>query len=100
MKGMKSYHISDVVSKLDMPVKSSGSCESLFDKLGTILKREGYRLVFISRSEHENEEAYRKGERVVILLRKSCVIRTNLPLEELTRFIKSAYFTHEVSGVM
>jgi len=100
MKGMKSYRVSDVVSKLDMPVKSSGSCESLFDKLSTVLKREGYRLVFISRSEHENEEAYRKGEYVVILLHKTCVIRTNLPPEELIRFVKSAYFVHEVSGVM
>jgi len=100
MKGMRSYRVSDVVSKLDIPVKSSGSCEGLFEKLSTVLKREGFRLVFISRSDYENEEAYRKGDYVVILLHKACVIRTNLPLEELTGFVKSAYFVREVSGVM
>jgi len=73
--------------------ENTSKCSDLFESLADILKKAGFELVYLSKTDHE-EEAYRRGDSVVILLPKYCAVRTNLPKDELIKLVKSAERTY------
>jgi len=74
-------------------------CENLFDKLATILRKARFELVYVSKTDHE-EEAYQKDDYIVILLYKHCIIKTNLPQDKLLEFIKMSKYIHDATGAI
>jgi len=69
--------------------ENTSKCSDLFERLADVLRKAGFELVYLSKTDHE-EEAYRRGDQVVIMFPKYCVIRTNLPKDELAELVKAA----------
>jgi len=74
-------------------------CRNILEKLGDELKKRGFELVYVSKTDHE-EEVYRSGDYVVILIYRHCAIRTNLPRNEIAELIDAARFLRDFSGIM
>jgi len=80
-------------------LESVSSCKNILENLAIVLKKAGFELVYVSKTDHE-EEAYQKDDYIVIVLYKQCVIKTNLSHDKLLEFVKMARFTYDASGAI
>lgn len=75
----------DVVPLIGTPPPPN-ACLDVFDRLERKLRSEGFVCEFLT----NREVVLKKGKSIVMLIYDECVIRTNVPLEKLRKYVKGA----------
>jgi len=99
---LKTYYVRKEHGRLRISTKNQDgdtNCDDVFAKFGELLKKLKFELVMISNTDHR-EEAYKKGDFVVVLMPDYCVIKTNLPFDKFDKLIKALIFERDISGII
>ncbi len=102
MKVLRNYYITVKDGKILLTTdirEKTLACSNIFDKLSSVLRSRGFSLIYFTKRNHE-EEVYRKGNVIVILLYRECIIRTNMLRNELEALLNKASYYVSASGIM